>query len=125
MKHIYEISDQKNLIQIVQQEYYSFCDFKSLVEAIIQDPRYKPEYNVLIDLRGIKYTPVVRDMMVLSEYMSNLIEHYKGSTAIITHNCTHHYLLKLATIQAGKNGFKSRIFCEPEYAQLWLNDIST
>lgn len=122
MKYSYDISENNNLVSISQQDLYSFEENKKILDQIINDPRFNKSFDFLIDIRGIKHTPIVREMRELAAFIISRKEHLKGRAAIISDNEVHHYFAKLAmTIVTGTTGNKSRVFCNTEEALDWLN----
>ena len=125
MKYCISFSEEKSLINICQQDSYSFKEIELLINEIYRDPRYKPTYNFLIDIRKIRHTPIVQEMYELAELISLKGKSFKGNTAIVTENEVHHYLVKLAMMMVlSKTGIKNRVFQHPEQALNWLNECS-
>ncbi|MDA3812095.1 MAG: hypothetical protein PF518_17385 [Spirochaetaceae bacterium] len=125
MKYVYNISEKNKLISISQCDLYSFQEVKGLINVIIKDPQYKPTYNFLIDLREIKYTPIIDEMKELSEYLISLKKHFGGVSIIISNNDVHHDLFRYAATLVSKKGLKIRHFYNPEHAKRWINHINS
>ena len=113
------------LVSIAQQNLQSFNEIKFLINEIVNDPLYNPSYNFLVDLREIKYTPIIKEMQEFAQYIISIKDFFQGNTAIISNNEVHQYLFKLAMITVSKQGLQSRIFSKPEYAVIWLNEINS
>jgi len=65
----YFISPETKFVHAIAKGNYSIKDIKKLVEIIISDERYKPYFNPIIDIRKVKYTPVVSEILEISDFI--------------------------------------------------------
>ena len=117
-----EISEDTNLITVTAKGTYSLNEIMDLIYIVIKDPRYKPTYNAIIDLRELKYTPVISEIFKLSEFFISSKQHFKSKTGLVTNNESLYNLFKLSTMFVVKEGLKSNIFRNMEEALAWIAD---
>lgn len=122
MEYTYKISKTHCYVSIVLKDLTTCQGVKMLLDEIVSDKKYNRSYNFLVDLRQLKYTPIIPEMEQLSKCVISFKEHLHGSVALVTNNEIQHYLFKYAAILLSKNGLKYRVFCEPENALNWLLD---
>ena len=120
-----EISEEKNLMTVTVKGTYSLNEIMDLIYIVINDPRYKPTYNSIIDLRELKYTPVISEIFKLSEFFISSKQHFKSKTGLVTNNESLYNLFKLSTMFVVKEGLKSNIFRNMEEALAWIADPET
>lgn len=120
-----EISEDTNLITVTAKGTYSLNEIMDLIYIVIKDPRYKPTYNAIIDLRELKYTPVISEIFKLSEFFISSKQHFKSKTGLVTNNESLYNLFKLSTMFVVKEGLKSNIFRNMEEALAWIADPET
>ena len=120
-----EISEETNLMTVTAKGTYSLNDIMDLIYIVIKDPRYIPTYNAIIDLRELKYTPVISEIFKLSEFFISSKQHFKSKTGLVTNNESLYNLFKLSTMFVVKEGLKSNIFRNMEEALAWIADPET
>jgi hypothetical protein len=116
------LSKESNLITVTAKGPYSLNDIMELIHIIISDDRYKPTYNLIIDLRELKYTPVISEIFKLSEFFISSKQHFMGKTGLITDNESLYNLFKLATMFTASKGLRTIVFWNMEDALNWITD---
>ncbi len=117
----YSISNKLKFVHIIGKGKYSIEDIKKLVKIIISDEKYSSDFNSLIDIRQVIYTPVVSELMDLSDFFIIMKDSFKSKVALVVKNelmCT---LFKISTHIPNKNNIKTNIFTDQEKAMEWLN----
>jgi hypothetical protein len=117
-----EISEESNLITVTAKGPYSLNEILDLVYFVIKDPRYKPTYNIIIDMRELRYKPIIREIFKLSEFFISSKQYFKGQTGLVTKNKSLYNLFKLATLFVAKYNLNSDIFMNIEEALAWVRD---
>ena len=117
-----KVSESKNLVIITARGVYSLKDIKRLIHLIIDEPHYKSNFDIIIDITGIIYTPIVSEISVISDFLISLKHYFKGVTAIVAEGELIYSMFKLSTLLINKQGLKSSIFTSIEEALAWIRD---
>lgn len=70
MNYTLSILPKHKLVRITAEGQYSIGDIQRLIEIVVQDKDYRSDYNSLIDIREVKYTPVVSEINPSSPKLS-------------------------------------------------------
>ncbi len=117
-----QVSENKNLVIVTARGVYSLKDIKRLIHLIIDEPHYKSNFDIIIDITGIIYTPIVSEISVISDFLISLKHYFKGVTAIVAEGELIYSMFKLSTLLINKQGLKSSIFTSIEEALAWIRD---
>ena len=117
-----KISENENLVTVTARGNYSLKDIKRLIHLIVEEPHYKSNFNIIIDITGIIYTPIVSEIKVISDFLVSLKHYFKGTTAIVAEGDLIYSMFKLSTLLINKQGLKSNIFTSIEEALTWIKD---
>lgn len=122
MKYSYNILDENQLTFIIPSGRYSLKDIKSLITLVVSDPDYNPDYNVLLNLREVNYTPVVSKIIEISEFIVTMKQSFRAKTAIITKSELMYQMFKLSAHYTSKQGLQTNIFKDMDIAKEWLGE---
>ncbi len=117
-----KISENENLVTVTARGNYSLKDIKRLIHLIVEEPHYKSNFNIIIDITGIIYTPIVSEIKVISDFLVSLKHYFKGTTAIVAEGDLIYSMFKLSTLLINKQGLRSNIFTSIEEALAWIMD---
>jgi len=120
-----KISKNENLVIVTARGSYSLKDIKSLIHLIVEEPHYKTNFNIIIDITGIIYTPIISEIKVISDFLVSLKHYFKGTTAIVAESELIYSMFKLSTQLINKQGLKSNIFSTIEEALDWIKNQSS
>ena len=116
------ISDKDNLVTVIPKGTCTITDMKALVYLVIRDPLYKPTYDLLIDKREVKYTPIVCEVLEVSQFLAPLKQHFEGKIAIVIDSELFYSMFKLSSQYMSKNRLNSNVFHDPGEALAWIKD---
>lgn len=122
MTYEIDISEENNLVTVTPKGTCTIIDMKALVYLVIKDPLYKSTYDLLIDKREVKYTPVVCEVLEVSQFLAPLKQHFEGKIALVIDSELFYSMFKLSSQYTSKNGFNSNVFHDPEEALAWIVD---
>ncbi len=122
MDYDYEISPEIKFVNVTGRGKYSIADIKNLVRIITGDKKYNPDFNSLIDIRRVTYTPVVSELMELSDFFILMKESFKSKVAIVVKSDLMYNLFKISSHRTNKNNIETNIFTDPDKAREWLNN---
>ena len=122
MEYTYNVSTEMKCTTITPSGKYSLKDIKSLISMVISDPDYNPEFNVLLNLREVKYTPVVSEIIEISDFIVTMKKSFRAKTAIITKSELMYQMFKLSAHYTSKQGLRSNVFKDIDLAKKWLNE---
>ena len=125
MTYNLDISEEKNLATITPKGTCTIIDMKALVYILIKDPLYIPTLDLLIDKREMKYTPVISEVLEVSNFVIPLKHHFKGKIAIVANGELLYDMFKLSSRFTSSKDFYSNIFHNPEEALAWIADPDT
>ena len=120
MIYDYFISPETKFVHAIAKGNYSIKDIKKLVEIIISDERYKPYFNSIIDIRKVKYTPVVSEILEISDFIITMKNSFKAKVALLVNGEFLYTLFKLSANRSKKSGIKFDIFTDLEKAKNWI-----
>ena len=89
---------------------------------VVNDPLYKPEYDLIVDIRDVKYTPIVSEILQISQFIVTIKDHFKGRTAIIANGDLLYSMFKITAQYTSERGIKTNIFRDIEEALAWIAD---
>ena len=122
MIYDYSILPEKKIVRIVADGNYSISDIKKLVEIITSDERYMPEFNSIVDIRKVKYTPVISEVMQISDFIITMKNSFKAKVTLVVNGELLYNLFKLSANHSKKNGIKFEIFTDLEKAEKWIDE---
>ncbi len=122
MIYDYSISPENKIVHIIAEGNYSINDIKKLIRIIECDERYKPEFNSLVDIQKIKYTPVVSEIIEFSDFIITMKKSFKAKIALVVKGEILYNLLKIASHHTHKNGISVDIFNDLEKAEKWIDE---
>ncbi len=120
MIYDYSISPETKFVHTIANGNYSIKDIKKLVEIITSDERYKPDFNSIIDIRKVKYTPVISEILEISDFIITMKNSFKAKVALVVNGEFLYTLFKLSANRSKKNGIKFDIFTDLEKAKNWI-----
>ena len=120
MNYDYSISPETKFVHIIANGNYSISDIKKLVKIIISDERYRPDFNSIVDIRKVKYTPVVSEIIEISDFILTMKNSFKAKVALVVNGELLYNLFKLSANHSKKNGIKFDIFTDSEKAKNWI-----
>ena len=120
MIYDYSISPEKKIVRIVADGDYSISDIKKLVEIITNDERYRPEFNSIVDIRKVKYTPVICEVMEISDFIIAMKKSFKAKVTLVVNGELLYNLFKLSANHSKNNGVRFEIFTDLEKAEKWI-----
>ena len=125
MTYKLNISLEDNLATMTVKGTCSIIDMKALVNILLQDALYIPTLNLFIDKREVKYTPVVSEVLDISQFITQHKQHFRGKIAIIMDSELFHIMFKLSSQYTSKHGLNSNVFHNPNEALAWIAEPDT
>lgn len=122
MTYKIDISKENSLVTIQPTGIYSAKDITALMLIVVNDPLYKPEYNRIVDIRDVEYTPIVGEILQISQFVVSMKKHFKGKTAIIATGELLYSMFKVTAQYTSRKGLKTNIFRDKEEALAWIAD---
>lgn len=122
MLYDYSISPETKFVHIIANGNYSIGDIKNLVELVTSDERYRPEFNSIVDIRDVKYTPVVSEIIEFSDFIITMKKSFKSKVALIVKGEILYNLFKISSHLSNKNGIKIDIFTDLQKAKIWISE---
>ena len=122
MEYTYNISNKMRRTIVTPSGRYSLTDIKKLISTVVSDPDFNPEYNVLLNLSGVKYIPVVSEIIEISDFIVTMKQSFRAKTAIITKSELMHQMFKLSAHYTSKQGLRSNVFKDIDFAIKWLDE---
>ena len=122
MIYDYSISTETKLVHIIANGNYSIKDIKNLVELVTNDERYRPEFNSIVDIQDVKYTPVVSEIIEFSDFIITMKESFKAKVALVVKGEIIYNLFKIAAHHANNNDIQIDLFTNLEKAKNWISE---
>ena len=120
-----DISSENSLVTVTANGTYTLKNIKDLIHAVIKDPLYRSQYNSIIDIRDVIYTPEFNEVLAISNFVNSFKHYFKGKVAIIARGKILYNMFRLSTVFVSRQGIKSNIFMDPEEAMAWLENPAT
>lgn len=118
----YSIKPENKIVRIVAEGNYSIKDIKKLVEIITSDKRYIPEFNSIVDIRKVKYTPAISEVLEISDFIISMKKSFKAKVTLVVNGELLYNLFKLSSNRSKKNGIRFEIFKDIEKAEKWVEE---
>ena len=122
MEYTYNVSIEMRCTTITPSGIYSLQDIKNLISLVTSDPDYNPQFNVLLNLREVKYTPLVSEIIEISDFIVKMKQSFRAKTAIITKSEVKYLMFKLSAHYTSKQGLQSNVFKDIKIAKDWLKE---
>ena len=117
------ISEEKKLVSVSPEGNYNLKEIRDLINIVVNDPHYSPDFGFLVDMTKLSYIPVISEIYSISDFIISIKHSFLGKTAMITGHEVLYNLFKLSAMFVSKQGLRSRIFRNYEDALLWLNEF--
>ena len=121
MIYDYSILPEKKFVHIIANGNYSINDIKNLVELVTNDERYRPEFNSIVDIQDVKYTPVISEIIDFSDFIITMKKSFKAKVALVVKGEILYNLFKISSHHSNKNGIKVDIFNDLQKAKHWIS----
>jgi len=118
----YSISPETRFVHIIANGNYSISDIKNLIELVTNDERYRPEFNSIVDIQDVKYTPVVSEIIDFSNFIITIKKSFEAKVALVVKGEILYNLFKISSHLSNKNGIKVDIFTDLEKAKNWITE---
>ena len=116
------ISKVNKNVTVIANGLYNNKDVEELVLTVLTQEDYNPHYEILVDLREIKYVSSVFDMFSVSSSFTEMRQYFKGKIGIVVKNGFIYRTFRLASHFNIKNGIAVNIFNDFDKAIVWLSD---
>jgi len=121
MNYDYSISPENKFVHVIGKGEYGIKDIKKLVKIVTSDERYCSDFNSIIDIRDVKYTPIVSEVIELSDFFIVMKKSFKSKVAIVVKSEMLYNLFKISAHYTNKNNIKTNIFIDLEKAKEWFD----
>jgi len=122
MDYDYSISPENKFVHVIGKGNYGINDIKKLVSIITNDKRYNSDFNSIIDIRNVKYTPAVSEIIELSDFFIVMKKSFKSKVAIVVKSELLFNLFKISSHYTNKNNIKTNIFLDSSKAREWIDE---
>ena len=89
------------------------------MRSIAVDPRYRPEFDVLVDVRKLDYVASLQEVRQFVDWMVKLVV-FKGRMAIVVSDSLQFGAGRQFSAHAEMRGREIEIFMEMESARRWI-----
>jgi hypothetical protein len=124
-KYNIDISKNNKTITINASGQYDLDSTKNLIHKVIMDPRFNPEYDLLVDIRDVKYIPKINEIFSISNFVLSFKQYFKKKIAIIASGEILIKMFKVSSVFISKQGMQSYVFQNPQEAVKWLDEPET
>jgi len=87
---------------------------------LLADPRFDPEYGVLVDLRELEYVPKADDVIAIAKNLVDLGSVLRGRVGVVVPGELT-TAAEVGAAMAAAGGFPFQVFTEPDSARDWLS----
>ena len=87
---------------------------------LLVDPRFDPEYGVLVDLRDLEYEPGADDLIAVTQNLIDMKPLLRGRVGLVVQRELS-TAAEVGAAMAAAGGFTMRVFSEPDSARDWLS----
>ncbi len=116
------MSDTEKICYVTAEGRITLQSCVELMEASIKNPRTKPGYRVLVDLRKMKYEPEVREIGNLTSYVTAKKEFFTGKIALVTAGHRNRFIVDMFCFGAAMGGVNINRFSDMAEARKWLEE---
>ncbi len=116
----YEVLADQELLRVLARGRVDFDDCLAVLRRVTADQRFLPQYRVLADFRGVKYTPSIRDLHGFVEPVRVVRQAFQGRTALVVTGWVHLGLARVACSLGRLLSLEMSAFDDLARAHQWL-----
>ena len=112
---------EEELVTVRAQGPTTYEQCISMLEQVRGDPRHEPRFKVLVDARGIDYSPSVAEVRKLAGALGECRDGFAGRMAAVLDPGPHYDLAELCARFAKDQGFTLACFGAVQLALEWFS----
>lgn len=116
----FDILESESLVAIRVEGVGNFQTGLERILQVANDYRFKPEFNILVDMCHLHYFPSLSEMRDFADVLISLKERCSGKTALIVSNFLHYGLGKFLGGLLEAAGIKMQVFRAASDAERWF-----
>ncbi len=117
--------DRDRRIQVTARGQVDFRESLAAGVALTKRPDFQPDYNVLVDVREIEFSPSAPEIEDFGRALARFKESFQGRIAVLVEGLLMFGLARMTCSVAEANGFPMRPFTDLEEACAWLEGEDT
>ena len=118
----YRISEEEKICYVTAHGRITLRSCIDLMEESVRDPKTKPGYRVLVDLRKMKYAPESYEISNLTTYVTAKKDYFTGKIALVTTGYRNGFIVDMFCFGATLGGMKVKRFSDMDEAGKWLDE---
>ncbi|MFN3387211.1 MAG: hypothetical protein ACK42Y_11590 [Candidatus Thermochlorobacter sp.] len=116
----FDILESESLVAIRVEGVGNFQKGLEHILQVANDYRFKPDFNILVDMCHLHYLPSLSEMRDFADVLISLKDKCSGKTALIVSNFLHFGLGKFLGNLLEVAGIKMQVFRTAHDAQRWF-----
>ena len=120
MSFSYTINQSEKIARAVAEGTVNVESCIEIMKRLADDPAFKPDYNIFVDLRKMDYLPSNDELEEIIATLATLKEVYKSKIALLVEGKIQLFIAKLACLLSKRSRFKIEPFTEIEQAESYL-----
>ena len=120
MSFSYTINQSEKIARAVAEGTVNLESCIEIIKRLANDPEFKSEYNIFVDLRNMDYLPSNEELEEIIATLSTLKDVYKSKIALLVEGKIQMFIAKLACLLSKRSGFEIEPFAELEQAEKYL-----
>ena len=100
------------MVRVIAEGPIDFQSSISAMLALVADPEFNPDFQIIVDLRRIQYEPNTADLSKVTDALAGLRSRFRGPITLLVAE-KELYMARLACIMASAAGVKMTAKTEP------------
>ncbi len=116
----FEIDVASHLVNVTGVSETSVGEIREAVEAMVEDPRFDREMQVLGDFREMRWIPSTQEVKDLAKFIGTIQKNHHPRTALVVSNELLYGVARIFSLLAKTKGYRARPFKDLSTARAWL-----
>lgn len=123
MPYRYEINSAARRVTVIGEGDSDFAGSVAFIRALTADAEYRPEYDLLVDLRGLEYTASNTEVLGFRQTINELRALFRGRIALVVSGLVRYGTARMLSQIVEPIGVRMEAFRDIDAARAWLDEV--
>lgn len=116
----HRIAPERQLAEVVGKSSVNLADCLEAMHCLSEDPDFRGDYHVLVDLREIAFRPSADDARAVADALGALKSHFTGRVGVVVAGGFMFGMTRMTSLFAEMAGFDMTPFLDYGEAKAWV-----
>jgi hypothetical protein len=122
MPYRYEIDPAARRVIVVGEGDGDFASSVAFMRTLTADAAYRPEFDLLADLRGLEYTASSTEVQGFRRTFDELRTLFRGRIAVVVSGLVRYGIARMLSQTVESSGVRMEAFRDVDAARAWLDE---